>query len=207
MHKDESFPGSDLELVNETTGEVMAISLKASGSPDYLEEALLRYPDIPLMTTDEVAAHFAGDPRVTGSGFSNEELTEVTEENFTQLLDHAAPLTTGEVAGAGVALGALATLWPFTLAYLRGRISDEQLGAAFTKVLGDTGVALAARVSYAVVLGPVFAWYLLARGVMGLTQAAAEGAMGSAASAEVEGSGPARRRKLIWWGGRGQPAR
>ncbi len=39
--------------------------------------------------------------------------------------------------------------------------------------MGEAGVALAARVSYAVVLGPVFAWYLLARGVIGLTQAAA----------------------------------
>jgi len=88
--------------------------------------------------------------------------------------------------------------------YLRGRISDEQLGAAFTKVLGDAGVALAARVSYAVVLGPVFAWYLLARGVMGLTQAATEGAQGAmAAEAGVgeAGSGPVRPfRKLIWWG-------
>ena len=204
LHEDESFPGSDIELVNEATGEVVAISLKATGRPDYIEEALLRYPDIPLLTTDEVAARFAGDPRVTGSGFSNEELTEVTEENFAQLLDQAAPLTTAEVAGAGVALGALATLWPFTLAYLRGRISDEQLGAVFTKVLGDAGVALAARVSYAVVLGPVFAWYLLARGVMGLTQAAAEGAQGAItaeAGAGEAGSGPAPPwRRLVWWG-------
>ena len=101
LNTDESFPGSDIELVNEATGEVLAISLE-------------------------------------------------------------------------VAAGALATLWPFTLAYLRGRISDEQLGAAFTRVLGDSGVALAARVSYALVLGPVFVWYLLARGVLGLTRAAAE---------------------------------
>ncbi len=70
---------------------------------------------------------------------------EAATTGSAQLLDRAAPLTTAEVAGAGVAFGALATLWPFTLAYLRGRISDEQLGAAFTKVLGDAGVALAAR--------------------------------------------------------------
>ncbi len=70
--------------------------------------------------------------------------------------------------------------------------------------MGEAGVALAARVSYAVVLGPVFAWYLLARGVMGLTQAAAEGAegaMAAAADAGEAGSGPARPwRRLVWWG-------
>jgi len=138
-----------------------------------------------------VAAHFAGEPRVTETGISNTELTEVTEENFGQLLDRAAPPDPGEVAAAGVAAGALATLWPFTLAYRRGRISDQQLGAAFTRVLGDAGVALAARVSYALVLGPVFAWYLLARGVLGLTRAAAEIA--------EEGL---RRREVPWKGWR-----
>ena len=32
--------------------------------------------------------------------------------------------------------------------------------------LGDSGVRLAARLSYAVILGPIFAWYLLARSVL-----------------------------------------
>ena len=43
--------------------------------------------------------------------------------------------------------------------------------------------------------------------LLDLSPAAAEGAMGSAPSAEVEESGRARRRKLIWWGGRGRQAR
>jgi len=42
---------------------------------------------------------------------------------------------------------------------------------------------------------------------MGLTQAAAEVAMGTTASAEVEVSGPARRRKLIGLGGRVRQAK
>ena len=154
-----------------------------------------------------MAAHFAGEPRVTETGISNTELTEVTEENFGQLLDRAAPPDPGEVAAAGVAAGALATLWPFTLAYRRGRISDQQLGAAFTRVLGDAGVALAARVSYALVLGPVFAWYLLARGVLGLTRAAAEiaeegvAAKGGAMEGVAERAGTVHPwRRLVWWG-------
>jgi len=34
--------------------------------------------------------------------------------------------------------------------------------------LGESGVALASRLSYAIVFGPLFAWYLLARGVKGI---------------------------------------
>ncbi len=58
----------------------------------------------------------------------------------------------------------------------------------------DTGIALVARASYAVGLGQESAWYLLARRVMGLTQAAAERA---AATAEVEESGPAPEADLV----------
>ena len=47
LHTDESFPGSDIELVNEATGEVLAISLKATASPAWIETALVGYPDIP----------------------------------------------------------------------------------------------------------------------------------------------------------------
>ena len=112
MLTDDSFPGSDIELVNEATGEVLAISLKATASPAWIETALVRYPDSPLLTTDEVAAHFAGDTRVAGTGISNAELTEVTEENFAQLLDSATPPDPGGVAAAEVAAGTLATLWP-----------------------------------------------------------------------------------------------
>ncbi len=164
--------------------------LHATSSPAYIEHSLLRYPDIPIMTTEEVAAHFEGNPQVMGTSIGNVDLTNLTEDNFDQLLDAVAPPGIAEAAATGVAAKAVAILWPFTMAYLRGRITDEQLGKAFERVLGESGVALAARVSYAVILGPVFAWCLLARGVMALTQAAAAGA--------ERGEGPVRR--LVWTG-------
>ena len=37
------------------------------------------------------------------------------------------------------------------------------------KVLGDQGAMLAGRVAMAAVFGPIYAWYLLARGVVGMT--------------------------------------
>ena len=42
-----------------------------SASPAWIETDLVRYPDIPLLTTDEVAAPLAGELRVTGTGISN----------------------------------------------------------------------------------------------------------------------------------------
>lgn len=190
LREDQSYPGSDITLSNQETGEIIEISLKTTESASYVETALMRYPDIPIMTTQEVAEHFEGDPRVTATAFSNEQLTDITEENFDELLDRVAPPQVEQVAAAGVATKTVAILWPFVMAYLRHRISDEQLVQAFKRVMGEAGVALAARVSYAMILGPVFAWYLLARGVMGLTRAASEN------SQEVA---PATRR-LIWQG-------
>ena len=67
---------------------------------------------------------------------------------------------------------ALGSLWPFVMAYIRKRISYEQLEEALEKGLGESGVSLASRLSYGVILGPVFAWYLLAKGVLSLTRSA-----------------------------------
>jgi hypothetical protein len=172
LHEDESYPGSDLTLRNEDTGDVLEISLKASDDPSYIEHALARYPDVPILTTEEVGAAFVDNPDVSPHPLSNEDLTEITEDNFDALLDAVSPVTGVLVAAGGVSAGAAARLWPFTAAYLRGRIRYEQLRKAFERILGESGVPLAARVSYGLVLGPVFAWYLLARGVIGLTNAA-----------------------------------
>lgn len=69
------------------------------------------------------------------------------------------------VAAGAVTGKAVGLLWPLTAAYLRDRITAEELRFAFERLLGDSGVTLASRMVYAAVLGPVFAWYLLARSV------------------------------------------
>lgn len=172
LHEDESFPGSDITLENADTGELIEISLKATGDPGYIEHTLSRYPDIPVLTTEEVGGLFEDNPMVMGDSLSNEDLSRVTQENFDAMLSRLDPAAALDATAGGVAVGSLASLWPFVAAYLRERISYDQLVEAFQHVLGESGVALASRVSYAVILGPVFAWYLLARGVMGISNAA-----------------------------------
>ena len=67
----------------------------------------------------------------------------------------------------------MAALWPSVVAYLRDNITQEQMARVFEKVLGEVGISLASRISYALLFGPLFAWYLLARGVMGVLTIAA----------------------------------
>jgi hypothetical protein len=166
LHEDESWPGSDMILTNEQTGESIEISLKASSHAGYLEEALARYPDIPILATDEVAESLAGNEMVISAGLSDDEITQVTAENFDRLLGELQSADVADVAAAGVAMKTTIGLWPFVVAYMKDRISQEQLSQACVAVLGDAGKSLAARLAYAVALGPVFAWWLLARGVM-----------------------------------------
>jgi len=105
-------------------------------------------------------------------GISNEDLNQVTKENCDRMLDDLTPLDVVGGVASGVAAGAAIGLWPFVVAFLRERITQGQLEQACVRVVGKSGVALASRVSYAVVPGPVFAWYLLARDVMGMTRSA-----------------------------------
>jgi hypothetical protein len=170
MHEDETYPGSDIIFTNNDTGEVLEISLKATDNVSYIENALLKYPDIPIMTTDEVAQYFDENPMIMGSGFTNEELQQVTEQNFEAMLNRLTTFDAMAVAGTGVSVAALLSLWPFVIAYLKKRIGQTELQQACERVAGDSGVALASRLSYAMLLGPVFAWYLLARGVIGITK-------------------------------------
>ena len=105
---------------------------------------------------------------VFDSGLLNKELHDITEKNIDELLSKIEPLNEHQVVIGGVVVGAVAALWPFVVAYLRDRISKNKLEKVFEHTLGESGVALASRLSYAIVFGPLFAWYLLARGVKGI---------------------------------------
>jgi len=71
---DESHADCDIIFTNPTTGEILEVSLKATSTKGIIEEALIKYPDTPIMTTDEIAKLYQNDDRVFGSGFSNDEL-------------------------------------------------------------------------------------------------------------------------------------
>ncbi|MCC6682512.1 MAG: hypothetical protein IT445_16550 [Phycisphaeraceae bacterium] len=167
LHSDRNIPGSDMVLTKMPTGEQIAVSLKATDNTDLIERALDRYPETPILTTSELEHHFGDNPMVGFVDVSDEQMEYVTKENFDEMLDRVNPIAvaaTGAVTKAGV------KLWPFVIAYIRGRITRDMMARALKRGLGEDGVALASRVSWAVIFGPVFAWYLLARGVFLLSR-------------------------------------
>jgi len=172
LHDDRTYPDSDVVFTNIKTGEEIEISLKSTDNMNYIEKALKKYPDTPIIATSEAEAHFGDNPFVDTSHFSDNEIETVTEENFERLVSQLEPLNTSEIVSGGVMAKAIGQLWPFVIAYIRKRISYENLEDAMVRVLGETGKSLASRIGYGILLGPVFAWYLLARGVITLTRGA-----------------------------------
>ena len=171
LHEDESYPGSDMIITNSDTGETIELSLKATYSEDYVESALIKYPDIMILSTSEVAEQFGDLDRVIASEFSNKEIQEITELNFDELVNHLTPFRRSTVvssAAAGVAMATVITLWPFVVAYMRKKITLEQLQMACEKVFPKIGKELAYRITYALILGPIYGWYVLATTAMSL---------------------------------------
>jgi hypothetical protein len=172
LHNDRDFPGSDIVFTNIETGEEFEVSLKATDKPYLIEKALEKYPDTPILTTSEAEEFFGDHPFVDYSQFSDQELETVTKENFKTLVQQLEPVDELEVVAGGVTAKTLGMLWPFVMAYIRKRITQDQMEEALVKVLGESGVSLASRLGYAIIFGPVFAWYLLARSVILITKGA-----------------------------------
>ena len=170
MHTDESFPGSDIVFSNHDSGEQVEVSLKAvaEDNKQIIEHALSRYPDLPIMTTDEISKLYADDERVFGSSIMHEDLENITSDRLEELISSIRPIDQHQVVIGGVTMGMMSALWPFVMAYLRNKISQNQLQEVFKSVLGESGVKLVSRIGYATIFGPLFAWYLLARGIKGV---------------------------------------
>ena len=192
LHEDESYPGSDIVFTNLETGEIVEVSLKAVNDPSIIETALRRYPDIPILTTSEMEGPFGGMERISTTDISHDELSVDADEMFDELMTltsaASAEAQTMLGVGTGTAAAGVIQLWPFVAAYSRGRISKDDLNKAFKAVLGDGGEALAGRVAMAALFGPIYAWYLLARGIVGLT---------SSEGPKPEGA-PMVTRKLVY---------
>ena len=78
-------PGWDIAILDNNGITVNELQMKATDSVDYIKTALERYPDIDIVTTEEVynsvMMHEFAD-NVINSGISNEELTSVVTETL-----------------------------------------------------------------------------------------------------------------------------
>ena len=172
LHEERNFPGTDIVFTNIESGETIEVQLKAVSTPSIIESAMQKYPDVPIITTAEMEEYFGENPFIDYSNLTDDELEQVTSENFDILVNRLEPIDAGETVSGGVIAKSMGMLWPFIMAYIRKRIDYEHLEQAMVRVLGETGKMLASRIAYAIILGPVFAWYLLARGMLMLTRGA-----------------------------------
>ncbi len=167
-------PGYDVILTNEITGDEIFLSLKATDTSSYVESALDKYA-YPVLVTKEVGEEFTDNDMVMASHFTNKHITKVTEENFDDLLTKDIDrLAVGGVAAGGVTLATIIALWPYVIANYRGLITNDQLKSACIGICGDGGKELFKRVTLAIACGPIYAWWLLARMSMKLTNISTE---------------------------------
>jgi hypothetical protein len=78
-------PGWDIAILDESGGINEVLQAKATGSIEYVREALSRYPDIQIVTTEEVFGHLSMHgmaENVINSGITNEEITMVVESSI-----------------------------------------------------------------------------------------------------------------------------
>lgn len=77
-------PKSDIAIIDDD-GEIIAeFQLKATDSAAYIRQTLEENPDIPIITTSEIAQHFDNETMIIDSGISNANLTELVTN---QLID------------------------------------------------------------------------------------------------------------------------
>ncbi len=171
LHEDFNHPGTDIVFTNSETGETVEVQIKATSSSSYIEETLLRYPEYPIIVTSEVGEEMDENDMLQSTFVPNDYLRTVTQENFDELLDDVAPVTNLETAGSGAVGGgasALVQAWPFFAAYARGRITAAQLSEVVKRIVPKAGARVARHVLLGAAIGPVYAWWIMARAVMGV---------------------------------------
>jgi hypothetical protein len=84
MYSDTSNPGYDIEMYDETTGEMWPVQLKASDNEAYVEQWLEEHPEGEILVTDELA----NELDLQGTGIENGQLTAHVEEFVDKLIEH-----------------------------------------------------------------------------------------------------------------------
>lgn len=126
-----NYPGADVEFI--VDGDVIhAVQLKAVASPDTIFEHLVRYPDIEVVATEEVAA---GIPSVSSSGFSNTEISSDVNRVVSELPGDSLDAELAEGAATSALLaGAISAAQVLR----SGKVSRQQFATAF----GDVSVGV-----------------------------------------------------------------
>lgn len=137
LYEATNYPGADVRLVDKKTGEAIAeYQLKATDSVDYVEEHQMRYTEVEVIATDEVANRMED---VEASNNLNSELTANTEGSIDELADN----TLGDRTLEGAGLAATVATGQELVEMLQGKKEFPDAVKETIKKSGTAGVATA----------------------------------------------------------------
>lgn len=157
----QNHPISDAVFFNSETGQTYEVNYKFSENEDYIENHIQLHPDVPVVTTADVAEKI-NSPLVFGGNYNYDEIIEISEQNFEQILEqkHSIYLELSAI-GTGAIVLALHTS-PFLVAFYRGKITRSQLGKALKKFIPEITGRTINRIAMLSFLGPVYGTFLIA---------------------------------------------
>jgi len=142
LHDDVNHPDSDVILIDDDTGEVHDVQLKATDNSSYALAAHFDHPDIPVVATSEVAGEIDG---IADGGVSNADLTDQVEDTLEDIQNSG--ILTHAAAGGGLVAGIRAA--PVVHACIKGRIDKK---TALKLVVERSGLSAAMSAALIVAL-------------------------------------------------------
>ena len=157
-------PIVDIKKTDILSGKSYGIQLKASENVNYIEETLRKYPDVPIIVPKGVAEK-VNHPLVMDGNYTLNELNEINQSNFENLLDvhHGEYLAKGGIE-AGVLILAI-NLMPFIYARHKKQINNEQFTTALKKFIPDITAKTIHRVTLLSMIGPLYAFFLISKAI------------------------------------------
>lgn len=154
-------PVSDAIFFNSETGQAYEINYKFSKNENYIENHIQLHPDVPVIATADVAEKI-NSPLVFGGNFKYDEVLEISEQNFEQILEqkYALFLETGAVGSGAITLAF--HMFPFLIAFYKDQITRAQLSKVLKKFIPEITGRTINRVAMLSLLGPVYATFLIA---------------------------------------------
>tara|TARA_Y100001936_G_C16034063_1_gene647400 strand:+ start:66 stop:1598 length:1533 start_codon:yes stop_codon:yes gene_type:complete len=161
LFTDPSHPATDVRFYNSKTNQTYEVNYKLTDDTNYIEHHLAKYPDKPVITSPEVAEKM-NNPLVSGGKYHTDEVIKLSDKNFDALLssEHDIYLQEG-AATAGIIVLSL-HLFPFFVAYSKGRINKNQFESAVKKFVPEITTKTLNRIIMLTLMGPIFGWFLLA---------------------------------------------
>jgi hypothetical protein len=146
LHEQTNYPGSDVQIVDAHTGEVVKeIQLKALASTEPVMAHFERYPHVDVRVTNEVASDLH-DSRVDASGFDNSDLRDDVQDVGQSLHDHT---VLHRAESSALAAAGICTIEE-VIQMMRGQ---RQFPEAVRQAASKAGVAAAATAMAALLFG------------------------------------------------------